>query len=112
MELVGVKFEPRHWEALASGLADSGSRVERLQLVEVPDLCLVHIYLFIYVCDSGSRVEKLQLVEFQDFYLYSIYIFKGPRPTSFGGAEQMLYNVNSMRGRQEVLHATQESVRD
>ena len=35
VELVGVKFEPRHWEALASGLADSGSRVERLQLVEV-----------------------------------------------------------------------------
>ena len=35
MEIVGVKFDPRHWEALASGLADSGSRVERLHLVEV-----------------------------------------------------------------------------
>ena len=30
-----MKFDPRHWEALASGLADSGSRVERLHLVEV-----------------------------------------------------------------------------
>ena len=35
MEIVGVKFDPRHWEALASGLADSGSRVKRLHLVEV-----------------------------------------------------------------------------
>ena len=38
VELIGVKFEAKHWEALASGLADSGSRVERLQLVEVQNL--------------------------------------------------------------------------
>ena len=43
VELVGVKFEPRHWEALASGLADSGSRVERLQLVEVPNYNILEV---------------------------------------------------------------------
>ena len=38
-----MKFEPRHWEALASGLADSGSRVERLQLVEVPNYNILEV---------------------------------------------------------------------
>ena len=35
VDFVKVGLDPRHWEVLASGLADSGSRVTRLHMVEV-----------------------------------------------------------------------------
>ena len=74
-----MKFDPRHWEALASGLADSGSRVERLQLVEVPNyFFFVGMIFFVIVTNRipyiviiiAIVVQRRQIIEVCHCYCY------------------------------------------